>query len=125
MVYTVNLADIEELVLAKHEFEKYLLERKVIKEKMKIEEFLDKYALKGFGNYMYKKDFLLIPFSLVDQDKDTYLFYSVSNNVDPTRFLEYFKEHDYKLKLKEIKINDIEDTKQECIVCENKFFVLN
>lgn len=124
MIHTVNLADIEELVLAKHDFEKYLLENHIINNKLSIDEFLDKYALKGFGKYMYKKEYLVIPFSLICQDEETYLFYSVSKNVDTTRFLEYFKEHDYKLKMKEIKINNIDDTKQECIVCEDKFFVL-
>lgn len=122
----VNVADVEDLILAKHDFDVHLLENHKISKKMTLDEFMDQYPMKGFGKYIYKNKMTMIPFNYVTLGESSYLFYVASDNVDTTSFLDYMKAHEYKMKMKEIKVSTVDEISNvECIVCENKFFILN
>ena len=59
----VNINDIEDLILAKHEIDLMLIEDKVIEERTGINEFLEKYAMPK-NIYMYNG--ISIPFKLFE-----------------------------------------------------------
>ena len=67
----VNINDIEDLILTKHEIDLKLIEDKVIEERMTINEFLEKYAMPT-NIYMYNG--IQIPFKFLELYKNRYLF---------------------------------------------------
>jgi hypothetical protein len=67
----VNINDIEELILAKHEIDLNLIENKEIENKMELTEFINKYAT---PTYIYIFNEIQIPFKLVKICSENYLF---------------------------------------------------
>jgi len=67
----VNINDIEDLILAKHEIDLMLIEDKVITERTTINDFLNKYAN---PSYIYMYNGISIPFKLYELHGNKYLF---------------------------------------------------
>ena len=67
----VNINDIEDLILAKHEIDLMLIEDKVITERTTINDFLTNYAMPK-NIYMYNG--ISIPFMLYELHGNRYLF---------------------------------------------------
>lgn len=67
----VNINDIEDLILTKHEIDLMLIEDKIIEKRTTINEFLEKYAM-PINIYMYNG--ISIPFNLYELHGNKYLF---------------------------------------------------
>ena len=76
-IKNVNINDIEELVLTKHEIETYLIDKGIINEKISIDKFINDYAM---IKYIYaESEDNLIPFGLAKYANIIYIF-NVNNN---------------------------------------------
>lgn len=69
---TVNISDIEELILCKHEIDLILIEKGDQEKKMKLDEFMKTYI--NLNDTVYVDDADIIPFSVVDVYGSKYMF---------------------------------------------------
>ena len=73
----VNINDIEDLILAKHEIDLILIEDGVIEKRTELNEFITKYAT---PKYVYVVNGVNIPFVLTKIKDNYYLFVTNYNN---------------------------------------------
>ncbi len=73
----VNINDIEDLILAKHEIDLILIEDGVIEKRTELNEFITKYAT---PKYVYVVNGVNIPFMLTKIKDNYYLFVTNYNN---------------------------------------------
>ena len=78
----VNINDIEDLILAKHEIDLLRIDHKEINERSKLQEFITKYTL---TNYIYLINDKQIPFNYVSIYNNDYLF--VTEYIDENKLL--------------------------------------
>lgn len=71
---TVDITDIEDLILCKHEIDLKLIEKGDLEEKMTLPEFMQKYV--NLNNMTYLEDDVMIPFAVVEVYDLKYLFVS-------------------------------------------------
>lgn len=101
----VNVNDIEDLILAKHEIDLMLIEDKIISERTNINDFLTKYAT---PDNVYVVNGVFIPFKLYIIHNDKYLFVTNYNKEElellenKIRLLKYDMNN-----LVELKFNDM------------------
>ena len=120
----VNINDIEDLILAKHEIDLILMEDKIIDKRTEITEFIEKYAMPT-NLYMYNG--ISIPFNLYTLHDNKYLF--VTNyNKDEINVLENkIKQIKYDInnlvELTRDDINKITNIENEnFIIINNKYY---
>jgi hypothetical protein len=99
----VNINDIEDLILAKHEIDLMLIEDKVIDVKTTINDFITKYAI---PNYIYVVNGVNIPFKLFIIHNNKYLFVT-NNNKEEIDILQN------KIKLLKYDMNNLIELKTE------------
>lgn len=116
----VNVGDIEDLVLCKHEIELDLISQNKLSEKMSLSDFISKYL--SFGNNVYiinEKD--IYPFALINSSKDRYLFVTESpNSENSKRFINTLRQINFNLSA----LNDVpQDELMNNIPSENVFII--
>ena len=116
----VNVGDIEDLVLCKHEIELELISQNKLSEKMSLSDFISKYL--SFGNNVYiinEKD--IYPFALINSSKDRYLFITESpNSENSKRFINKLRQINFNLST----LNDVpQDELMNNIPSENVFII--
>lgn len=116
----VNVGDIEDLVLCKHEIELELISQNKLSEKMSLSDFISKYL--SFGNNVYminEKD--IYPFALINSSKDRYLFVTESpNSENSKRFINTLRQINFNLSA----LNDVpQDELMNNIPSENVFII--
>lgn len=120
----ININDIEDLILAKHEIDLILMEDKIIDKRTEVKEFMEKYAM---PTNLYLYNGISIPFKLYTLHDKKYLF--VTNyNKDEINVLENkIKQIKYDMNnLVELtrddanKITNIENEK--IIIINNKYY---
>lgn len=116
----VNVGDIEDLVLCKHEIELELISQNKLSEKMPLSDFISKYL--SFGNNVYminEKD--IYPFALINSSKDRYLFVTESpNSENSKRFINTLRQINFNLSA----LNDVpQDELMNNIPSENVFII--
>ena len=120
----VNINDIEDLILTKHEIDLMLIEDKVIEKRTGINEFLEKYAMPT-NIYMYNG--ISIPFKLYTLHNNKYLFV-VNYNEDEINVLENkIKQIKYDMnnlvRLTNEEINQMQDYENEnFIIIDNHYY---
>ena len=120
----VNINDIEDLILAKHEIDLILIKDKVIDKRTSINEFLEKYAM-PVNIYMYNGK--SIPFNLYILHDNKYLFVTNYNKYDNEVLENKMKEIKYNInnliKLTNKEIQEIQDLDNEnFIIINNHYF---
>ncbi len=92
-VRKVNINDIEELILSKHDIETYLLSKNIIDHKITIDEFINEYAM---IKYIYaESENNLIPFGLAKYANIVYIFIVNDNKKDIDLISEKLKSINY------------------------------
>lgn len=118
----VNITDIEDLISAKLEIDKYLLENDMEKEKMTLEQYMTNYVV---VNNLYMDHGKNVPFSIIKLDKDHEYLYITENY---EKLINILKGYDYDLtKLKQISmptlISNYENVNEmELFVINNKYY---
>ena len=97
----VNINDIEDLVLAKHEINLMLIEDKIVEERMSINDFLIEYAT---PDYVYVVNGTHIPFRILNIHDKHYVFVTNYNKEE----LEVLEN---KIKLLKYDINNLIELK--------------
>ena len=120
----VNINDIEDLILAKHEIDLILIKDKVIDKRTSINEFLEKYAM-PVNIYMYNGK--SIPFNLYILHDNKYLFVTNYNKYDNEVLENKMKQIKYNInnliKLTNKEIQEIQDLDNEnFIIINNHYF---
>ncbi len=120
----INITDIEELILAKVDIEKFLMKEKTIDKKYTIPEFVV-YATSN--NIVYVNNRKFISFSYVKTNNEQYVFvqdnYSkeIINTIKDF-FVKYAQNSNF---IKEIKPEDLlEKSYDEYYVIKNKYYIL-
>lgn len=120
----INITDIEELILAKVDIEKFLMKEKTIDKKYTIPEFVV-YATSN--NIVYVNNRKFISFSYVKTNNEQYVFiqdnYSkeIINTIKDF-FIKYAQNSNF---IKEIKPEDLlEKSYDEYYVIKNKYYIL-
>ena len=116
----VNVGDIEDLVLCKHEIELDLIAQNKLAEKMSLSDFISKYL--NFGNNVYMIDEKNIyPFTFINSSKDKYLFITESpNSENSKKFINELKKINFNLSV----LNDVpQDELMNNIPSENVFII--
>lgn len=117
----VNINDIEDLILTKHEIELKLIEDGVIEEKMQIVDFINKYAL---TNYVYMFNDILIPFRIYKSDK-IYVFIVNDNKEEINLLMNKLKAIKFDMNNTiELSKNDMLDDSiaNSVIIYKNKYY---
>ena len=120
----VNINDIEDLILAKHEIDLMLIEDKIIEERTTINGFLEKYAM-PINIYMFNGH--SIPFQLFEIHNNKYLFVTSYNKEELLVLENKIKQLKYNLnnlvQIKSDEINKIQDINEEnFIIKDNKYY---
>ena len=120
----VNINDIEDLILAKHEIDLMLIEDKVIKERTTINGFLETYAMPK-NIYMYNG--ISIPFKLYILHDKKYLFVTNYNKQENEVLENKLKQIKYDMnnlvKLTNDEIQKMEDYSNEnFIIIDNHYY---
>lgn len=120
----INITDIEELILAKVDIEKFLMKEKTIDKKYTIPEFVV-YATSN--NIVYVNNRKFISFSYIKTNNEQYVFvqdnYSkeIINTIKDF-FVKYTQNSNF---IKEIKPEDLlEKSYDEYYVIKNKYYIL-
>ena len=120
----VNINDIEDLILTKHEIDLMLIEDKVIKERTTINGFLETYAMPK-NIYMYNG--ISIPFKLYILHDKKYLFVTNYNKQENEVLENKLKQIKYNMnnlvKLTNDEIQKMEDYSNEnFIIIDNHYY---
>ncbi len=120
----ININDIEDLILAKHEIDLILIEDKVIEHRTEINEFLEKYAM---PNNIYMYDGISIPFKLYTLHDNKYLFVTNYNKQEIEVLENKLKQIKYNMnnlvKLTNSEIQNMQDySKENFIIINNNYF---
>lgn len=120
----VNINDIEDLILTKHEIDLMLIEDKVIKERTTINGFLETYAMPK-NIYMYNG--ISIPFKLYILHNKKYLFVTNYNKQENEVLENKLKQIKYDMnnlvKLTNDEIQKMEDYSNEnFIIIDNHYY---
>jgi hypothetical protein len=116
----VNINDIEDLILAKHEIDLMLIEDGIIDKRTEINYFLETYAM---PNKVYIYNDKTIPFTLYEIHNNKYLFVTNYNQNELDILQAKIKQIKYNLNnLIEIKFNDLIDKNNPE---DNNFIVIN
>jgi hypothetical protein len=119
----VNINDIEDLILAKHEIDLILIEDKVIEERTTINEFLEKYAMPK-NIYMYNG--ISIPFKLYILHDKKYLFVTNYNKQENEVLENKIKQIKYDMnnlvRLTNAEIQRMEDYSNENFIIINNHY---
>jgi len=120
----VNINDIEDLILTKHEIDLMLIEDKVIKERTTINGFLETYAMPK-NIYMYNG--ISIPFKLYILHDKKYLFVTNYNKQENEVLENKLKQIKYDMnnlvKLTNDEIQKMEDYSNEnFIIIDNHYY---
>ena len=120
----VNINDIEEVILSKHEIDLKLIEDKKIKEKMTLQEYFDKYAT-PLNVYIIKGK--QMPFSIHTLYGITYIYVCDDNKTLITLLLNKLKLIKYDINnLIELSFNDLLNMggldENDIIVIDNKYY---
>ena len=91
----VNINDIEELILAKHEIDLIRIDKKEIEKKTNLNDFINEYAS---PKYIYLINDQQIPFNLIIIDDHKYLFITSEYNDDNKTEYEFLINKIKKLK---------------------------
>ncbi len=120
----VNINDIEDLILTKHEIDLMLIEDKVIEERTTINDFLEKYAMPT-NIYMYNG--ISIPFKLYELHGNKYLFVTNYNKEEIIILKTKIKQIKYDMsnliQLTNDEIQKMEDySKENFIIINNHYY---
>jgi len=116
----VNINDIEDLILTKHEIDLMLIEDGIIDKRTEINYFLETYAM---PNKVYIYNDKTIPFTLYEIHNKKYLFVTNYNQNELDILQAKIKQIKYNLNnLIEIKFNDLIDKNNPE---DNNFIVIN
>ena len=120
----VNINDIEDLILAKHEIDLMLIEDKVIEVRTGINEFLEKYAMPK-NIHMYNG--ISIPFKLFEIHGNRYLFVTNYNKQENEVLEQKIKQIKYNMNnlvmLNNDEINNMQDyTTENFIIINNHYY---
>ena len=117
----INITDIEDLISAKMEIDKLLIEHKDIEEKMSIQEYMNKYCTLNAYAYCYYGE--VIPYAYYNIYDNEYLFIiEKSDNLEKLINTLQNIQFDY-TKLKEMSHSDIIEKYQDY---ENAtYFIIN
>ena len=119
----VNINDIEDLILAKHEIDLILIEDRVIEERTTINEFLEKYAMPK-NIYMYNG--ISIPFKLYILHDKKYLFVTNYNKQENEVLENKIKQIKYDMnnlvRLTNAEIQRMEDYSNENFIIINNHY---
>ena len=120
----VNINDIEDLILTKHEIDLMLIEDKVIKERTTINGFLETYAMPK-NIYMYNG--ISIPFKLYELHGNKYLFVTNYNKEEIIILETKIKQIKYDMsnliQLTNDEIQKMEDySKENFIIINNHYY---
>ncbi len=116
----VNINDIEDLILAKHEIDLMLIEDGIIDKRTEINYFLETYAMPNKVDIYNDKT---IPFTLYEIHNNKYLFVTNYNQNELDILQAKIKQIKYNLNnLIEIKFNDLIDKNNPE---DNNFIVIN
>lgn len=119
----ININDIEDLILAKHEIDLILIEDKVIEERTTINEFLEKYAMPK-NIYMYNG--ISIPFKLYILHDKKYLFVTNYNKQENEVLENKIKQIKYDMnnlvRLTNAEIQRMEDYSNENFIIINNHY---
>lgn len=120
----VNINDIEDLILAKHEIDLMLIEDKIIEKRTTINEFLEKYAM-PINIYMFNGR--SIPFQLYEIHNNKYLFVTSYNKEELLVLENKIKQLKYNLnnliQISSDEMNKIQDINEEnFIIKDNKYY---
>ena len=120
----VNINDIEDLILAKHEIDLMLIDDKIIEKRTEVTEFLDKYAI---PDNVYVVNGVQIPFKLFNIHNEHYLFVTNYNEDELTvlenkiKLLKYDMNNIIELKFDDmLKMQDINNA--DFIIINNKYY---
>ena len=120
----VNINDIEDLILAKHEIDLMLIDDKIIEKRTEVTEFLDKYAI---PYNVYVVNGVQIPFKLFNIHNEHYLFVTNYNEDELTvlenkiKLLKYDMNNIIELKFDDmLKMQDINNA--DFIIINNKYY---
>ena len=120
----VNINDIEDLILTKHEIDLMLIEDNIIEKRTTINEFLEKYAMPT-NIYMYNG--ISIPFKLYILHDKKYLFVTNYNKQENEVLENKLKQIKYDMnnlvKLTNDEIQKMEDYSNEnFIIIDNHYY---
>ena len=120
----ININDIEDLILTKHEIDLMLIEDNIIEERTTINEFLEKYAMPT-NIYMYNG--VSIPFKLYELHGNKYLFVTNYNTQENEVLENKIKQIKYDMnnlvKLSNDEIQRMEDySKENFIIINNHYY---
>ena len=120
----VNINDIEDLILAKHEIDLMLIDDKIIEKRTEVTEFLDKYAM---PNDVYVVNGVQIPFKLFNIHNEHYLFVTNYNEDELTVLENKIKLLKYDMNnIVELKFNDMVQMQdignENFLIINNKYY---
>ena len=97
----VDISNIEELVIAKLEIEKYLMSMNKIKEKLSLDEFITKYLDFSSNVFIYNYDNkeTIYPFSIIDINSNKYIFVINENSTILNKFMKIMKDINFDFSL--------------------------
>ena len=120
----ININDIEDLILTKHEIDLMLIEDKVIDKRTTINEFLEKYAM---PKNIYMCNGMSIPFKLYELHGNKYLFVTNYNKQENEVLENKIKQIKYDMNNLVMLTNDeiqrMEDySKENFIIIDNHYY---
>lgn len=120
----VNINDIEDFVLAKHEIELMLIEDKIIEKRTDLKEFMEKYAM---PDNVYVVNNIQIPFKLYNIHDKHYVFVTNYNKEEleilenKIKLLKYNMNNLIELKLADM-FNMTDPENNNFIIINNKYY---
>lgn len=120
----VNINDIEDLVLAKHDINLMLIEDNIVEDKLSINDFLDIYAM---PNYVYVVNGINIPFKLLNIRDMHYVFVTNYNKEElellenKIRLLKYDMNNLIKLNFNDM-INMTDPTNDNFVIINGQYY---
>ena len=120
----VNINDIEDFVLAKHEIELMLIEDKIIEKRTDLKEFMEKYAM---PDNVYVVNNIQIPFKLYNIHDKHYVFVTNYNKEEleilenKIKLLKYNMNNLIELKLVDM-FNMTDPENNNFIIINNKYY---
>lgn len=120
----VNINDIEDFVLAKHEIELMLIEDKIIEKRTDLKEFMEKYAI---PDNVYVVNNIQIPFKLYNIHDKHYVFVTNYNKEEleilenKIKLLKYNMNNLIELKLADM-FNMTDPENNNFIIINNKYY---
>ena len=120
----IDINDIEDLILAKHEIDIMLMDDKVIEKRTGINEFLTTYAMPT-DIYMYNG--VSIPFKLFELHNNKYLFVTNYNKEELLVLENKLKQLKYNMnnlvQISQSEMNQMQDINDEnFIIINNKYY---